>query len=177
MQVPCPKGQSLYPLCITAGISAMVIPPMATIGRCISFSCIRWMIAVYPSSPNIGLRFFLVVVCGGAAAYVVGTGFVVLQYILKGICRAAYNVLRPESGVRRLWACLSFKMYAVGMQFFASSTWSSMMKVAPYCRQRPALQSYGFYRFHRVSFMRSCIQRQPPSRAMRAESRYEYRSV
>ena len=51
----------LTPVCITAGISAMVIPPMATIGRCISFSCIRWMIAVYPSSPNIGLRFFLVV--------------------------------------------------------------------------------------------------------------------
>ena len=42
-------------------------------------------------------------VAEGAAAYVVGTGFVVLQYILKGICRAAYNVLR------RLWACLSFQ--------------------------------------------------------------------
>ncbi len=28
-----------------------------------------------------------------------------------------------------------------------------------------------------VSFMRSCTQRQPPSRAMRAASRYEYRSV
>ena len=36
-------------------------------------------------------------VAEGAAAYVVGTGFVVLQYILKGIC------------VRRLWACLSFQ--------------------------------------------------------------------
>lgn len=34
----------------------------ATIGRCIFFSCIRRMIVVYPSSPNIGLRFFLVAV-------------------------------------------------------------------------------------------------------------------
>ena len=61
-------------------------------------------------------------VAEGAAAYVVGTGFVVLQR-----------------------ACTS--------------------------KATGSIVSTG------VSFMRSCTQRQPPSRAMRAASRYEYRSV
>ncbi len=36
-------------------------------------------------------------VAEGAAAYVVGTGFVVLQYILKSIGGTAYNVLRAQN--------------------------------------------------------------------------------
>ena len=57
-------------------------------------------------------------VAEGAAAYVVGTGFVVLQYILKSIGGTAYNVLRAQNP-----ACVGYghvflsKMYAVGMQF------------------------------------------------------------
>ena len=93
-------------------------------------------------------------VAEGAAAYVVGTGFVVLQYILKGICRAAYNVLRAQNP-----ACVGYghvflsKMYAVGMQLLCQF---HMVVNDEGGTVLPAkglhFQSYGFYRFHRGVF-------------------------
>ena len=122
------------------------------------------MIAVYPSQSQYRTQILLGSGVGGRGrSYVVGTGFVVLQYILKSIGGTAIMYSAPR--IRRA--------SAMGMSFFprctpsacsfrASSTWSSMMKVAPYCGKGPALPKLRSIVSTGVSFMRSCTQRQPP---------------
>ena len=80
------------PVAMIEGISSKVMPPMATMGRCIPASFICETIERYPSSPNTGERFLF----GGSesertATNVIGSGFVVHLYIFKCIGCATYD--------------------------------------------------------------------------------------